>query len=153
MRHRKLSEKQMILELNDFHMYLGQTVMYCQIIEHDVKFIFAIMCKGDIAETLEMIEKERWTLGLAINELRAIDCQSGKTPNISDADYNFLKQITKKRNYWCHSAYLNFVYNANFKSSPEYKEICENLINDNTQLKKVYKNLETIKLNLLKNMK
>lgn len=143
----------MVLELNDFHTLVGQTIMYCQIIEHDVKLIFAIMCKGDISETLNMIEKERWTLGLAINELRALDSQGGKIPNISEADYDFLKQMTKKRNYWCHSAYLKFVYDNKYMEHAEYKEICENLIHDNTQLKRVFKNLESIKLKLLQNIK
>ncbi len=138
----------MALKFQEFHTYVGQTVMYCQIIEHDVKYIFAMMCKGDVDETLNMINDERWTLGLAINELKAIDGQN-KKQCISDADYNFLRQVTKKRNYWCHSAYLKFVYIPNFKDTPEYEEICNELIDDNIQLKNVYKTLENLKIDLM----
>ena len=145
-------ERKMVLKLQDFHTLVGQTVMYCQIIEHDVKMIFAIMCKGDVNETLNMIDEERWTLGLAINELKAIDSQ-GKKQYIADSDYAFLRQITKKRNYWCHSAYLKFVYDNNFLEHEEYGKICGELLADNEQLRNVYKTLEKVRITLMKELK
>lgn len=41
------------MTLDDFHFTLGQTIMYCQVIEHDVKRIYAAMHIGDYYENLE----------------------------------------------------------------------------------------------------
>ena len=51
------------MTIEEFHCMLGQTIMYCQIIEHDVKMIFSAMFEGDMGNTLDMIERNKWTLG------------------------------------------------------------------------------------------
>lgn len=58
------------MTLEDFHYTLGQTIMYCQIIENDVKLIYAAMFEGDMNETLAMIINKKWTLGKTIVELK-----------------------------------------------------------------------------------
>ena len=30
------------MKLDDFHFMIGQTIMYCQVIEHDVKHIYML---------------------------------------------------------------------------------------------------------------
>ena len=98
------------MTLDDFHFLIGQTIMYCQIIEHDAKRIYAAMRVGDFYENLQIIDK--WTLGKTVTELKKLDF-SGKESYISASDYNYLKQMTKKRNYWCHQTYQNFMYDYN----------------------------------------
>ncbi len=44
------------MELNKFHFLVGQTIMYCQVIEHDVKRIYAAMRKGDYYENLKKLK-------------------------------------------------------------------------------------------------
>ena len=96
------------MTLDDFHYTIGQIIMYCQVIEHDVKRIYAAMHVGDFYENLDKIEK--WSLGQTVQKLKELDF-SGKNPYISANDYNFLKQMTEKRNHWCHQTYQNFLYN------------------------------------------
>lgn len=45
------------MTLQDFHTLLGQTVMYCQIIKHDIKMIYSAMLKGEFNKNLGSIEK------------------------------------------------------------------------------------------------
>ena len=96
------------MKLDDFHFKIGQTIMYCQVIEHDVKRIYAAMHVGDFYENLDKIEK--WSLGQTVQKLKELDF-SGKSHYISASDYNFLKQMTEKRNHWCHQTYQTFLYN------------------------------------------
>lgn len=67
--------------------------MYCQVIEHDVKRIYAAMHVGDFYENLDKIEK--WSFGQTVQKLKELDF-SGKSHYISASDYNFLKQMTEK---------------------------------------------------------
>ncbi len=131
------------MTLEDFHFLVGQTVMYCQIIEHDMKHLYATLLEGDYFEILDKVEK--WTLGKLIAELKKLDF-SDKNPYISASDYNFLKQMKDKRNHWCHKAYLNFLYNQQFLQSREYANECKKLQKDNEKFTIVYKNLENIRM-------
>jgi hypothetical protein len=101
------------MELDELHCMLGQIIMYYQIIEHDLKMIYSAMCKGDMENTLDMIERNKWTLGHSVKELKKLDF-SGSNSYISASDYNFLSQVAHKRDYWCHKTYLQFVYNQSF---------------------------------------
>lgn len=89
------------MELREFHRMVGEIVMYCQVIEHDVKRIYAAMLKGDYYDNLEKIKK--WTLGQTVQKLKELDF-SDNDPYISANDYIFLKQMSEKRNHWCHEA-------------------------------------------------
>lgn len=137
------------MTLENFHLIFGQTIMYCQIIEHDVKMIYAAMCKGDMYDTLAMIDKNKWTLGYSVKELKKLDF-SDKKPYISADDYNFLSQMAYKRDYWCHKAYIQFVYNQSFLNSREYEKECQKLQRDNEKLSSVYNALEKVRLNAMR---
>ncbi len=131
------------MDLNEFHLLVGQTIMYCQIIEHDVKRIYAAMHKGDYYENLGKVEK--WTLGKCVAKLKELDFSDGNS-YISASDYNFLKQMTEKRNYWCHQAYQNFIYIKGYLQSREYDIECRKLYRDNQRLLNVYRALEKVRL-------
>lgn len=124
--------------------------MYCQVIEHDVKRIYAAMHKGDYYENLEKVEK--WTLGKCVAELKELDF-SDHAPYISASDYNFLKQMTEKRNYWCHQSYQNFVYIQQFLQSREYANECRKLHRDNERLKNVCDALENVRIKAQKDFR
>lgn len=131
------------MDLNKFHLLVGQTIMYCQIIEHDVKRIYAAMHKGDYYDNLATLEK--WTLGKCVQELKALDF-SDNDPYISASDYNFLKQMTEKRNHWCHESYQEFLYNKQFLQSKEYVHECRKLQRDNERLSSVCDALENVRI-------
>lgn len=133
------------LSLDEFHLLLGQTIMYCQIIEGDIKHIYCAMRKGDIFENFFMIEQQKWTLGETLVELQKLD-YSDNRPYLSLEDYDYLRKLTRKRNHWCHESYINFVYlGENFASSKEYQKECRRLIEDNQTLAEVYKKLEQVR--------
>lgn len=131
------------MTLDDFHFLIGQTIMYCQIIEHDAKRIYAAMRVGDFYENLQIIDK--WTLGKTVTELKKLDF-SGKESYISASDYNYLKQMTEKRNYWCHQTYQNFMYDKQFLQSDAYRNECRKLERDNDRLSSVCDALENVRI-------
>ncbi len=102
---------------------------------------------GNYYETLEKIEK--WSLGQTVQKLKELDFSNNK-PYITANDYNFLKQMTEKRNHWCHQTYQNFLYNREFLQSKEYFTECRNLERDNEKLSIVKDNLENIRIQALK---
>ena len=131
------------MTLDDFHFILGQTIMYCQVIEHNAKRIYAAMHVGDFYDNLVNIEK--WSLGQTVQKLKKLDF-SGKNRYISASDYNFLKQMTEKRNHWCHQTYQNFLYNKQFLQSKEYTNECRKLKRDNERLSNVCDALEKVRI-------
>ena len=135
------------MTLDDFHFMVGQTIMYCQVIEHDVKRIYAAMHIGDYYDNLDKIEK--WSLGQTVQKLKELDFSSD-THYISASDYNFLKQMTEKRNHLCHQTYQNFLYNNQFLQSKEYAEECRKLERDNERLSNVCDALEKVRIQAVK---
>lgn len=141
------------LQLEEFHHMLGQTIMYCQIVEWDIKRIYCAMRRGDIVDNFEMLKQQRWTLGETLVELQKLD-YSDNRPYLSLSDYEYLKKVTGKRNHWCHEAYINFVYlGDDFASSREYQKECRRLIEDNQTLSEVYLKLEQVRLKAMHDFK
>ena len=101
------------------------------------------MLSGDYFDNLDKVEK--WTLGKAVLELKKLDFQTNDH-YISASDYNFLKQMSEKRNHWCHEAYLKFVYIDESMSSKEYITECKRLQKDNVRLFSVFKALEKVRI-------
>ncbi len=138
------------MTLEEFHSLIGQTVMYCQIIEHDVKRIYAAMKKGGFYDNLKEVEK--LSLGQTVKELKELDF-SCSPHYISEDDYDFLRLVTSKRNHWCHEAYQKFVYTDLFLNSNEYKTECKKLSADTKRLSSVYVALENARIKAMKDFK
>ena len=102
------------------------------------------MHKGDVSENYDSLDKRN--LGFIIKELKALDYSVG-TPFISKDDYNFLNQMREKRNYWCHQAYIDFMYVQNFEFSSEFQKVYNKLQRDHDRIKVVQQNVENAKLN------
>ena len=135
------------MTLEKFHFLVGETIMYCQIIEHDIKMIYAAMRKGDMKRNFEEIRK--WTLGETIENLKNLDFKDGDA-YISSEDYEFLFKMSEKRNHWCHCCYVDFVYEENFSESKIYEKECRALVNDNKKLSLVYRTLEEVRLQAMR---
>lgn len=129
--------------LNDFHCLVGETIMFCQLIENDLKIIFASMLKGKFEENLVKIKKD--TFGKILQRLEELD-YIDNNPMISKSDYKFLKQMSKKRNHWCHNSYLCFSYIENYLFSNKFENEFKKLEMENQQFKSVQKTLEQIRL-------
>lgn len=131
--------------IKEFHHYVGKTIMFCQCIEHDIKWIYAGMLNGDFYENHKMIEK--WALGNAVSKLEKLD-NSNNDPYFDKENYTLLKRITKIRNYWVHKAYVDFVYEKS--NDKVYNKVSKRLENDHNRLEKIHKSVEKVRLDVLK---
>ena len=129
------------MNFEKFCTLLGHTIAYFQLIENDIKQIYAAMSKGNVKDTMDRIEREKWTMGQAVMELQELDYRH----YISSEDYSFLRQITGKRNHWCHESILTFIDVPNFLTSKEFRDEYNRLVRDNERLKVVSYNLETVR--------
>ena len=136
------------MTIEQFKQLHSETIMYCQAIEHDLKWIYSYMHKGNQYESFETLSKT--TLGALVKKLKELD-NSDKEPFISNDDYNFLKQMTEKRNYWCHQCYIDFIYDD--KDSSNYDKVCNKLIRDHDRLKVVSNNVERVRLKAVNTFK
>lgn len=78
------------MNIDDFHYYVGKTIMYCQTIENDVKWIYSGMKKGDYVATYNNISL--WTIGKTIKSLRLLD-EGDDNPYLSKDAYRTLEEI------------------------------------------------------------
>lgn len=120
--------------LDNFHLMVGETIMECQRIEHDIKLIYAAMLKGDLNANLELVKNE--ALGTVLKMLEELD-NSDSRPYFSKSDYKFLNGIRSVRNWLAHSAYADFMYesdkfweealNKNYVKLRDFNEKMKNL--------------------------
>ena len=137
----------MSMKFDYFQYLVGQTILYCQTIEHDVKYIYAAMQTGDFAKNLRATRS--WSLGTAVDNLRALDMRLG-TAYLTDGDYDFLLSMTGKRNHICHGIYQSFIYVPNFESSAEYQRECDTLVSYHDAFLKLYRQVENVRLRAIR---
>ena len=133
------------MDFDDYKLIYSEVMMYYQIIEKDLKLIYSYIHIGDPVENYDRIKNK--TLGQMIIDLKKLDNEDGK-PDISLSDYNFLHQISKNRNMWAHSNFIDFMYEENPFESIAYLKQCKRLQKDHDRLQSVYKNLETLRINI-----
>lgn len=134
-----------MMNFNDFKIMHSETLMYYQIVEHDLKMIYAYMHAGDVDENWGAVQER--TLGQMVDILKNLDNSNGD-PDISHADYNLLKQLSKNRNHWAHNVFTEFVYEDNFLYSEEYERQCTKLTKDHDRLKGVCDKVEKTMIKL-----
>lgn len=133
------------MDFNDFKILHSEVIMYCQLIENDLKWIYSNMKEGNPEENFNSLSTN--SLGNTISMLKNLD-NSDRRPLLTSADYNFLKQMKDKRNYWCHQAYIDFSYINDFTYSNEYKNVCSKFRKDHEKFKALQNVLEQIKLKM-----
>lgn len=137
-----------IRDLSDFHAYVGETIMYCQFIENDVKWIYAGMHKGDADVNFDDLEKGKVTLGMLVGMLQKLDNE--REPYLSEGDYELLRQVTEIRNHWAHKGYIEFMYSDGDELTKEFTRQARRLENDHNRLKKLSDAIERVKMDVLK---
>ena len=132
--------------LDTFNAVVGETLMYCQRIEHDIKVIYASMLKGEMEGNLDLVRRE--TLGTVLVALENLDF-SDNNPMFSREDYRLLKEIKNIRNFIAHQCYVDFLYlddyNFNLKLDQNYQKICD----FNMKMKKLSNFVETARFSVL----
>ena len=132
-----------MITYREFQILHSETIGCFQLIENDLKLIYSLMHVGNVSKNYDTLAKKN--LGFVIKELKKLDYSDGE-PFISKDDYNFLNQM-KEKNYWCHQAYIDFMYTNNFEYSSEFQEVCFNLQCDYDRIKVVLKNVEQVRIN------
>ena len=135
------------MDFDTFKIKYAETMLCYQMIERDVKLIYAFMCEGNIEKHYERIESK--TLGQMITILKDLD-NSDNDPLISNSDYNFLKQICDNRNYWAHTVFTAFIYEDDFLCSENYRKQCRKLARDHDRVERAAKLLEDFRLDFCK---
>ena len=138
-----------ILDFKDFKFAVGETIGFCQMIEHDVKTILATIAEGDYEENFEYLN--HWTLGQLVNQLEEYDKEKG-CELFSYVEYRILKDITKKRNYICHEIFRTFVYTKDFLDSEEYMMACNVMLDFHEDVVSLAKSIERVRRNLCINI-
>ena len=136
------------MDFDQFLILYAKTMMYYQLIEHDIKYLYAYMAEGSPDENYNYIETK--TLGQAIIMLKEID-NKDDNPYIHPNDYNFLEQICNNRNHWAHKVFSEFMYIEDWPSSKEYKKQSTKLKKDHDRMEKVYKVLEAMRIEYCSN--
>lgn len=133
--------------LDEFHCLVGETIMYCQCIEHDIKLIYAGMLQGNFDVNLQEIEDS--PLGPVLKKLENLDNSDGN-PHLSTGDYDLLDQIRDIRNHWAHKAYTKFVYSKNSLYNKNFLQQYRRIENDHNRLAKLSDSIEKVRLDVLK---
>lgn len=131
-----------ISSLKAFHEHVGEVIMYCQRIEHDMKVIYAALetdsvyaglktskSKTDVfRENYKKIESK--SMGDILKKLKNLDAFN---PYFYDFEYEWLEKLKDIRNHWAHEGYLQFLY-----CGKDYEE------NFRIQAEKLKTDLETL---------
>ncbi len=133
--------------LPNFHYLVGETIMFCQCIEHDIKLIYAGMLKGDFNKNFQEVEDN--PLGPVLKKLEDLDNSDGN-PHLSTGDYDLLDKIRDIRNHWAHKAYIKFVYSKGNLYDKNFLQQLRRLENDHNRLAKLSDNIEKVRLDVLK---
>ncbi len=134
-----------------FKLIHSELIMQVQLIENDLRLIYAAIKSGDFDDNIDYLEKAN--LGRIIKELKRLDYSDG-SPDLSEKDYELLNQIREIRNYWCHQCYLDYVYIADdLIREKTFQEIAEKLHNDEYRTWNLHERMEKIRVKCLKKYK
>ena len=92
---------------------------------------------------------KKWNFGNILNKLKVLDNKTGNENLISNDDYNFLKQMKDKRNFWCHKCFIEFIYSKNWMYSNKYLKISKKLKSDYERFSEISKKIEDLRLNFI----
>lgn len=134
-------------ELEEFHLLVGETMMECQCIEHDVKVIYAAMKKGDFRGNYSDISQ--YTLGKTLRELEELDI-CNVNPFFSVNDYELLDSIRAIRNHWAHRGYVEFAYKRGAAYDRAFADEYERLKNDFKTLIALSEQTEKIRFEVMR---
>lgn len=134
--------------LDDFDKLVGQTIMHCQRIEHDIKIMYASMLEGDVQQNYYDIKF--LALGMVLADLQQLDNKNGR-PYLQDDDYQLLKQIKNIRNWLAHSCYMDFMYDVDKKFDENYIKAYNKVLDFNNKLTILSNQVERVRVIMLKN--
>ena len=115
---------------------LGETIMLYQLMENDLRLMFAGMTSGDFYANLDTVKATYKGLGQLVVALEQLD-NSDSSPYFTAETYALLNRLARQRNYYCHQCCLDFCYNPQFRDTMEYKQSLERLEKTNEIIKSI----------------
>ena len=144
------NKKGLFMNEQYFNKFYTELIMYFQLIENDLKTIYSYLHIGAPLNNFHSVNKN--TLGRIIKVLKELD-HSDKKPILSYRDYNYLSQMSQKINYWCHEAFLHFIYQKDSYQSRAYYEVTQKLKKDHDRISILGENVEQLRVAVVKNWK
>ena len=123
-------------EFDEYKYLLGETIILYQLMENDLKLIYAGMLEGSFYKNIEMVRGTYKGLGQIILALEELD-NSDRAPYFNKDTYVLLNKLARQRNYYCHQCCVDFCYNPYFRDSIEFKDSLAKLRITNTNIKSV----------------
>ncbi len=131
------------MTLNEFHLLVGKSIMFCQCIENDIKLIYAKMLMGNYIDNYKIVEK--MSLGNVLMTIKELDSSDHKRW-FTQTQYELLQNITAIRNYWAHKAYIEFVYDEQYITA--FNRVSTKLNVDIKKLERLHLELQAFRLKL-----
>lgn len=130
-----------------FKLIHSELIMQVQLIENDLKLIYAGMHKGNFDKNFNTLEKSN--LGTVIRKLKELDYSDGH-PDLSKCDYEVLEQIREIRNYWCHQCFLDYVYIQDDRQREyQFQQIARRLSEDENRTWDLHEHLAKLRIKIL----
>ena len=136
-----------MVRLDEFHYLVGETILECQRIEHDIKLIYAGMLKGELDENIKLVENK--PLGPVLKNLEALD-YSDEHPYLSRDDYKLLNEIKDIRNWLVHKAYMEFLYLRDQQLDRAYQRNHRKLLEFHDRMTALGDNVENVRIDIMK---
>jgi hypothetical protein len=115
---------------------LGETILLYQMMENDLKLIYAGMQEGNFFKNIENVRGTYKGLGQIILALEELDT-TRSSPYFTKDTYTLLNKLARQRNYYCHQCSLDFCYDPYFRESIEFKDALSQLERTNEIIKSV----------------
>lgn len=142
------TEYSIMPQITDLYILIGETLKFCQIIEHDIKMIYAGMRSGNFEDNYNELSKN--TLGAVVSKLEKLDKSDGKQ-RLGDGDYQLLKEITDERNCIIHQVFRDFLYKQNENECfNAFQKAYDRIENFHNRLAKLYRPIEDLSIQILK---
>ena len=133
--------------LDEFHFLVGETILECQRIEHDIKLIYAGILKGNFEDNIKLVENK--LLGPVLKDLEMLD-YSDDHPCLSRDDYKLLGEIKDVRNWLVHKSYMEFLYLRDQAWERAYRKNYQKLVNFHSRMISLGDNVENVRVNIMK---
>ena len=142
------------MDLERFKKILGETIVLYQLIEYDLRIMYAGILKGNFDDNLELAFDNRKIsgLGTVIIMLEKLDFSDNK-PYLSKQDYKLLKDLAEDRNYFCHQCARDFMYENNpNKLENKFNSVFNKLLNAYYGLDDLHIQVEKIRIDILRRL-
>ena len=136
----------------EYKYLLGETILLYQLMESDLRWIFAGLSAGDVIKNKKEIDETSKGLGEMVRRLKELD-RPRKQHFFSLDAYDMLFTLARERNYFCHNCALEFAYIPHFEGSVEFKRAFVRLRQAHTAIVSIQRQTEQIRTQILNDKK